>query len=81
MEHYRNEFARHFSLVLSLILAGLVVIFVVQNAAVVQVRFLFWSLLMSFSLFVFILFAVGVFAGWLMHSYSTHRRRIASGRG
>lgn len=62
----------HFKLALSLMLAGLTVLFIVQNVAVVEVRFLFWSLSMSLSLFVFLLFAIGVIAGWLLHSYSQH---------
>jgi putative membrane protein len=67
----------HFKLALSLVLAGLTVLFIVQNVAVVEVRFLFWSLSMSLSLFVFLLFAIGVIVGWLLHSYSQHRRERA----
>jgi uncharacterized integral membrane protein len=63
----------HFKLVLSLVLAGLTVLFIVQNVAVVEVRFLFWALSMSLSLFVFLLFAIGAVMGWLLHSYSQHR--------
>jgi len=64
----------HFKLTLSLVLASLAVLFVIENAAVVEVRFLFWHLFMSLSLFVFLLFAIGVAAGWLLHSYSMYRR-------
>lgn len=64
----------HFKLALSLVLAGLTVLFIVQNVEVVEVRFLFWTLAMSLSLFVFLLFAIGVVVGWLLHSYSQHRR-------
>jgi uncharacterized integral membrane protein len=64
----------HFKLTMSLVLAGLAVLFVLQNAAVVEVRFLFWNFFMSLSLFVFLLFAIGLTAGWLLHSYSMHRR-------
>jgi putative membrane protein len=66
------EATMHFKLALSLMLAGLTVLFIVQNVAVVEVRFLFWSLSMSLSLFVFLLFAIGVIAGWLLHGYSRH---------
>jgi uncharacterized integral membrane protein len=64
----------HFKLALILVLASFTVLFIVQNAAVVEVRFLFWGLSMSLSLFVFLLFAIGVVVGWLLHSYSRHRR-------
>jgi len=62
----------HFKLALSLVLAGLTVLFIVQNVATVEVRFLFWGLSMSLALFVFLLFAIGVIVGWLLHSYSQH---------
>jgi uncharacterized integral membrane protein len=67
----------HFKLALSLVLAGLIVLFIVQNVAVVEVRFLFWGLSMSLSLFVFLLFVLGVIMGWLLHSYFLHRRKRA----
>ena len=56
-------------LVFSLILAGLVVLFLIQNTAVVEVRFMFWSMSMSRSLMIFFVFAFGILAGWLMHSH------------
>jgi uncharacterized integral membrane protein len=65
----------HVKLVSLLVLASLVVLFIVQNAAAAEVRFLFWSLSMSLSLFVFLLFAIGVVVGWLAHSYSLYRRK------
>jgi lipopolysaccharide assembly protein A len=65
----------HFKLILSLILAGLAVLFVVQNVAVVEVRFLFWGLHMTLSLLIFLLFAGGLIVGWLLHSYWAYRRR------
>jgi uncharacterized integral membrane protein len=65
----------HLKLVLSLTLAGLAVLFVVQNVTVVQVRFLFWSLSMTLSLFIFLLFATGLIVGWLLHGYWSYRRK------
>ena len=70
----------HVKLVLSLILAGLSVLFVIQNVAVVEVRCLFWSLHMTLSLLVFLLFAAGLIVGWMMHSYWAYRRK-SSGAG
>jgi uncharacterized integral membrane protein len=64
----------HFKLTTGLVLASLAVLFVIENAAVVEVRFLFWHLFMSLSLFVFLLFAIGVAIGWLLHSYLMYRR-------
>jgi len=56
-------------LVFSLILAGLVVLFLVQNTAVVEVRFMFWAMAMSRALMIFLVFAFGILAGWLLHSH------------
>ena len=70
----------HLKLILSLILAGLAVLFVIQNVTVVQMRFLVWSLSMTLSLFIFLLFATGLIVGWLLHSYWSYRRKDADVR-
>jgi uncharacterized integral membrane protein len=67
----------HLKLLLSLVFAGLAVLFVVQNVTVIQIRFLVWSLSMTLSLFIFLLFATGLIVGWLLHSYWTYRRKGA----
>lgn len=59
-------------LILTLILTGLAVIFTIQNVAVVDIRFLLWSLTMSKALLMFILLAVGIIIGWLLNSLSKH---------
>jgi lipopolysaccharide assembly protein A len=63
----------HIKLTLSLIVAGLAVLFVIQNVAVVEVRFVIWGFQMTLSLLMFLLFASGLIAGWLLHSYRTYR--------
>ena len=70
----------HYKLFLSVLLAGLAVLFVVQNVAVVEVRFLLWGLHMTLSLLIFMLFAGGLIVGWLLHSYWLYRRTAAQGR-
>jgi uncharacterized membrane protein YciS (DUF1049 family) len=67
----------HLKLILSLLLAGLAVLFVVQNVAVVEVRFLLWGLQMTLSLLIFLLFAGGLIVGWVLHSYWVYRRKAA----
>jgi uncharacterized integral membrane protein len=64
----------NFKLVLSLILAGLAVFFVIQNVAVAEIRFLFWTLSMSRSLLMFFILAIGMVLGWLLHSCIMHRQ-------
>jgi putative membrane protein len=52
-------------LILSLILVGLAVIFIIQNVAVVEIQFLFWTMSMSRALFMFFLLAIGLLTGWV----------------
>ncbi|MDT8335073.1 MAG: LapA family protein [Desulfurivibrionaceae bacterium] len=64
-------------LLAALALAGLVIIFLYQNAATVEIRFLFWEAAMSLSLLIFLVLAIGILTGWLLHSYLYHH----TGRG
>lgn len=66
-----------YKLVTVLILAGLVVLFIIQNVAVVEVRFLFWTMQISKALLIFLLFAVGVIMGWALNGYLIYRQRKA----
>ena len=63
----------NFKLTLSLVLTGLVVLFVTQNVEVVEIRFMVWQLSMSRSLLIFFLLAIGIMVGWLLHSLVVHR--------
>ena len=47
-------------------LIGLVVIFVLQNTQVVEVRFLFWAVSMSRALILIGTLAIGLIGGWLL---------------
>ncbi|OGQ97715.1 MAG: hypothetical protein A2521_02080 [Deltaproteobacteria bacterium RIFOXYD12_FULL_57_12] len=64
----------NFKLVLSLIFAGLAALFIIQNVAVAEIRFLFWTLSMSRSLLMFFILAIGIVLGWLLHSFMMHRQ-------
>ncbi|MFC1493019.1 lipopolysaccharide assembly protein LapA domain-containing protein [candidate division KSB1 bacterium] len=61
-------------IIVSLAIIGLAVIFIIQNAAVVETRFLFWTLSMSRSLLIFIILLIGIIAGWVLHSYVLHKQ-------
>jgi len=63
-------------LVLSLIMAGLVVLFIVQNVTVVEVRFLFWTLSMSRALLMFFILAIGIVIGWSIPGLLVSQREI-----
>lgn len=56
-----------------LILIALGAIFIVQNTTVVEVRLLFWSVLLSRALLIVFLLIIGFALGWLMRGHFTSR--------
>ena len=62
-------------LVVILTLACVAGIFVLQNAAVVEVHFLFWSARMSRALLIVFLLAIGGLIGWFLRAYVQRRSR------
>ena len=63
---------KNLKLIVSLLLTGFIVLFVTQNVAVVEIRFMFWQIAMSRSLLIFFVLAIGILTGWLLHSFMTH---------
>jgi len=61
-------------LILVLLLSGAAVLFIIQNVAIVEIQFLFWSIQMSRSLLMFLLVGVGMLIGWFLHAWLKHRR-------
>jgi putative membrane protein len=64
-----------YRLVTGLLLGCLIVLFIVQNAAVVEIRLLFWTFAMSRALMIFLVLAIGMVLGWLTHGYLARKRR------
>lgn len=64
----------NFKLILILIAVGLVVIFIIQNVAPVDVTFLLWGITLSRSLLIFIVLVVGFALGWFLNSYVEYRK-------
>jgi len=64
----------NFKLIAILVLAGLVLLFVLQNAATVEIQFLFWSLSMPRSLMIFLILGAGFLIGWFLRSYLRFRK-------
>lgn len=64
----------NFKLLLILVLAGLVVLFIIQNVAVVEIQFLLWSTQMPRSLLMFLLLAIGITIGWFLHGYLKYHK-------
>ena len=65
----------NYKIVMILILVFLAVLFIIQNIALVEVQFLFWSIQMSQSLLMFLLVAIGIIIGWFLHSFFKHRNK------
>jgi len=63
----------NYKMLLILILVGLVVLFIIQNVAIVEIQFLFWATQMPRSLLMFLLLAIGVIIGWFLHGYIKYR--------
>jgi uncharacterized integral membrane protein len=51
-----------------------VLIFAVQNAETVVVRFLVWEVVLSRALLVVLLFGAGLLAGWLLRVWANRRK-------
>lgn len=64
----------NYKLIAILVLTGLVLLFVVQNVATVEIQFLFWSTQMPRSLLIILLLGAGFALGWFLHSYLQHRK-------
>lgn len=62
-------------LYLGLALLVLVVVFMLQNTAVVNLRFLFWQLSLSQALLLFLVFASGLAVGLLFATLARRQRK------
>jgi len=58
-----------------LVVTILLIIFVIQNKAPFQVKFLFWSWIMSRSVLILLVFAFGVIFGWISLAWSERKKR------
>ncbi len=63
----------NYKMLFILILIGLVVLFIIQNVAVVEIQFLFFAIQMSRSLLMFLLLGIGVIIGWFLHGHFKNR--------
>jgi len=63
----------NFKLIVSLILAASIVLFTVQNAGIVELRFMFWKVSASRSVMILGVLAVGIVLGWFLRSLASHK--------
>jgi putative membrane protein len=61
--------------ILGIIIGILVIIFMVQNAQVVEIKFLAWTITISRALMVLIVFVFGIFIGWVVRSIGYRKKR------
>ena len=50
----------------ALVLTVLAVLFIIQNIAIVEIQFLFWSFSLPRSVFLVLFIVIGFLAGWLI---------------
>lgn len=65
----------HYKLMTIAILAGLAVIFLIQNLTVVEVSFLFWSVQLSSAILMLLMLVIGLLLGWLLHGHLAFSRK------
>lgn len=61
-------------LIVGLVLLALLLVFIIQNAAIVELRFLFWKLSMSRSLVILFVLLIGLIIGWFASSHFQHKQ-------
>jgi uncharacterized integral membrane protein len=66
----------YYKLLFALVLLILVLLFIIQNSAMVEIHFLAWSLTMGRGLMVLMILLVGILVGWLGRSQLAHRRKF-----
>lgn len=64
----------NYKLISILVLIVLVVLFVVQNTDVVEIRFLFWKASMSRALVIIFVLIAGIVSGWLLRGWGRRDR-------
>ena len=64
-----------FKIVLGAFLMLIALIFSVQNAGVVEVRFFGWSFIVSLALLIFAALVIGFLSGWILPSALRLRKR------
>lgn len=55
------------------LLATLLLVFIVQNAALVEFKFLFWSITMRRAVMILSVFAIGFIFAWVIRGFLAHR--------
>ena len=54
--------------IISLALAALTILFILQNIAIININFLFWTFFVSRSVLIFMVLLIGIVICWLLRS-------------
>jgi putative membrane protein len=63
----------NFKQIISLALAALTILFILQNIAVINISFLFWTFFISRSVLIFVVLLIGIAIGFLLRSSSERK--------
>ena len=66
----------NYKLILSIVMAGMAVLFIIQNVTSVDLTFLFWTLSMSRALLMSLILSAGIILGWLLHGSFRRRKTM-----
>jgi len=58
----------NYKTIISLVLVALTILFILQNIAVININFLFWTFFLSRSVLIFLVLLIGIVIGWLPRS-------------
>ena len=61
-----------YKLISGIILFFIMVIFIIQNAAIVEIHLIFWTISISRVLLMLIILLFGIIIGWILNSYVRH---------
>ena len=67
----------NFKVIFSIAMAGMAVLFIIQNVTVVDMKFLFWTLSMSRALLMSLILSIGIILGWLLRSYFKRLKTVS----
>ena len=60
--------------ILLMIIAGLAVLFIIQNISAVTVGIFFWNISLSLALLIFFVLTIGFAMGWFLHSFLSYQK-------
>jgi putative membrane protein len=63
----------NFKQIISLVLAALTILFILQNIAFININFLFWTFFISRSVLIFVVLLIGIAIGLLLRSSSERK--------